>query len=276
MIAQEVRENVGEESESHWTDLGILRKMNFAYKQLWMQLAMQAGDWLLYEGTITLTDSEGSLPSDCAKPVYMEDSNGYVIPINLTVREKKRSEFVNTAFEESTKIAYLVGNTLVVNQTGLSGTYTLWYVKRFVELAWGTCGANCAASALHLDSTMNPSITNDYYNGVGVVVYDATAGVNLDTTITDYVGSTLIATITGTPVQNDYYGTKIELPEEALPVLVWRVTLSCMAKPSAALDPKYYEFAANQLAQADRLWREWISDRVPGSGAVRITERSYG
>ena len=269
----EIREQIGETTEAHWTDAGILRKLNMNYKALWGQLAMQAGDWLGASVSVTASASVITLPSDCGKPLYLEDSNGYQIPILGTVREKRLTDPVGAKLEEPGLIAYPLGNTLVINKSGDASTYTLWYVKRYQNMHFGVAGASSGAAALHLESTNAPSMTNDYYNGLGVNWYvGSTGAIVAEDTITDYVGATMVATVSGTPTATTHsYGTVSELPEEGDLYLIQRTVAGCLAKPSAAIDPKYYQFALDRMKEAKADWVEWISSRVPGGGHVRRT-----
>jgi hypothetical protein len=91
-------------------------------------------------------------------------------------------------------------------------------------------------------------------------------------TITNYVASTTIATITGTPASTDLYGTVSQLPEEAHYLIVLMTTVLCMAKPGSDFDPTYLQFYQRELVAAKREWEEWISQRVLDSRHVRVTE----
>jgi len=269
----EVRQNIGEESASHWTDREILMKLNGTQKRLWSKLGQVPGDWLVDSVSVTALASVITLPSDCAKPIYLEDSSGYEIPISDTVREKRLTDPTGLSLESPGLIAYPLGNTLVINTTGDSSTYTLWYIARYRDLALGVAGANSGANALHLEAGMMPRIEDDYYNDAKVRTYTTgTYAPELEDTITDYVGSTLIATVSGTPAETDLYGTVSQLPEESYMVMVWQTTVDCLAKPSAAIDPKYFRYANAILKEHMIDWEYWISSRVPGSHKVRRTE----
>ena len=275
-LVEQVRHDIGEREEAHWSNRGILRKLNLEQKRLWMQLALQAGDWLVTSASVTVTDSSILLPSRCAKPIYLENEDGYPIEIEGTVRERKLNEFVNVNFDNGLYSAYLQGNYIKLTRTGISGTWTLWYIERYRDMAYGEAGPNSAASALHFDPDMWPSPEDDYYNDLAVNTYTVAGVPKLATTITDYVGTTRIATITGTPAHGDRYGTVCSIPEEGHGVLLARTVLSCLAKPSSAIDPKYFEYHAALLRSVERDWAQWIDTRIPGARAVRITRREHG
>lgn len=272
-MSLEIREQIGEAAEAHWTDAGILRKLNLHYRNLWMELAMQGGDWLGASTSLTAVASVLTLPSDCGKPIYVEDSNGYKIPIVGTVREKRLTDPAGLSLEVRGTVCYPLGNTLVINDAANTGTYTVWYIKRYQDMHFGVAGASSGAAALHFESTNVPRMSNDYYNDLGVRWYVASTGaIVTEDTITDYVGSTMVATVTGTPTATTHaYGTVSELPLEGDLYLIQLVVLNCLAKPSSAIDPKYYQYAREQMKIARANWKLWISSRVPGNGHVRIT-----
>jgi len=269
----EIRDGIDEQVASHWTDREILQKLNGNQRRYWTKLAQVPGDWLGTSASVTAVASVITLPSACAKPLYLEDSSGYEVPIRGTVREKRLTDPTGLSLESPGLIAYPLGNTLVINTEGDSGTYTLWYVGRYRDLTLGVAGASSGAAALHLEAGMMPRIENDYYNDALVRTYaTATYAPKLEDTITDYAGSTLVATVTGAPASTDLYGTVSQLPEEAHMPMVWETIVDCLSKPSAAIDPKYFQFALARLKEHLKDWEFWISSRVPGSGRVRRTE----
>jgi len=275
-MIDQIRHDLGEASEAHWGDRALLRKLNLEQSRLWTQLALQAGDWLVTSESVTVANSTITLPSNCAKPIYLENADGYPVFIEGTVRERKLNEFVNVNFDNGLYSAYLVGDYLKLTRAGISGTWTLWFIERFKDMAQGEAGENSGTNALHLDVEMFPSPEDDYYNGLAVNVYTVAGVPKLATTISDYVGSTRVATVTGTPAIGDRYGTVCQLPEEAHGLLLTRVVVNCLAKPSSAIDPKYFEYHTSLLRAMENDWARWIETRVPGSRAVRITRREHG
>jgi hypothetical protein len=274
-MLNQVRNDVGELTEVHWSDLALLRKLNFETLKLWMQLGLQAGDILLKSATVTFASSEVALPSDCDKPIYLENGDGYAVPISLTVREKNLFATAPYLSYNLNYSAYLQGETLKLNQAGISGNWTLWYYGAYKDMAYGTGGASCGASALHFDAAKQPSIVDDYYNTLTVNTYNSSTGARkLTSTISDYTGSTLVAVVTGTPAAGDIYGTENQLPIQGHWLVVQRVILSCLSKPSAAIDPKYFEYTMVALKDYEATWNRWIETRIPGSRAVRITAPS--
>ena len=270
-MLQWVRDQLGESTAVHWPDLMILRELNKAQKKYAMLLMMEPGDWMMVKEDITAVNSLVTLPARCAKPAYVEDSNGYDIPIVNTVRERNLTKYPTNGFDNAAFLnAYLRGNYLVINQASYAETITLWYYQRVADLSTGTGGSASGASALELDDDMTPKILDDYYNGITVEIVDGT-GAGIVSTITDYASATLVATITGTAGSDSVYGTVTTLPEEAHDLLVLEATVGCLAKPSSALDPKYFQFYSAQLKDSRKIFDEFISDRFAGSNRIRLS-----
>ena len=86
----DVRSGIGESTAAHWTDLEILRKLNLAQNKAYKILAQTDGDWLIKKDRLTASSSVITLPSDCAKPAYLEDvSSETEIPILSSFRERR-------------------------------------------------------------------------------------------------------------------------------------------------------------------------------------------
>ena len=77
-IFEEIRDNIDETTAAHWSDKEILRKLIRAHRKVVTFMMQSQGDWLLVSTTLTPVASLVTLPSDCAKPVYMEEvTSGY-------------------------------------------------------------------------------------------------------------------------------------------------------------------------------------------------------
>lgn len=270
----DLRDNVGEDTASHWGDNNLLRKLNHAYRLVGTSVMTAPGDWLVKSASVTPVSSVITLPSDCAKPVYLEHtSNGYPIDFaGTTVRERSLTRPVGVSLEIAGLDAYLQGNTIILNQESYSDACTLWYVRRPSLLHTGTADAGGAAS-LTLDAANVHSVVNDYYNGVGIEILAGT-GIG-DDTIIDYSCNTSgVGTcgVTGTYSTDSKYGTVSELPEEADAVVLLQATLAAMAKPSSSVDPKYFEYFLSLFKEAKKDLNTWIASRVSESMYTRVTE----
>jgi len=268
----EVRENIGEDTAAHWGDLELLRKLSASQSRISMMLMLSSGDWLMSHESVTPVASVITLPSTCAKPVYLEEtSSGRNVPIKGTVRERRMTRpDVSSSYVEEIS-AYPEGNTLVVNQSSYTTACTLWYQKRVLKLIAGTADTGSGASALVFATTAGPSYVDDYYNGATFEIVGGTL-VGNTVTVSDYTGSTRTAVIVGTVGTTSVYGMVSVLPEECHDLLVLQATLQALAKPSSNLDPEVFKYW-NELARiAKKDLTEWIASRESGSKHVRITE----
>jgi len=166
--------------------------------------------------------------------------------------------------------AYFLGNTLYINQDDFSGDVILYYEDRPRDLHFGQAGTASGASALVFDTTMVPSKIASHYKWA-YVEFDKSTG-RVRSQISAYNESTNVATITGTAASGEWYGTETMLPFEAEACMVLKATLLCLAKPSSAIDPKYYEMYKDEYSEMLAVFEHWISDRRPGDHHVRITE----
>lgn len=269
----EIRDNIGEDVAAHWGDADILRKLNLSHRMRATELMQAPGDWLLKKSSsLTPSSSVITLPSDCVKPVYMEVvSDGDPISIDMTVRDRRLTRLAGSTLNTGLVDAYLVGNTIEINEDNFTNPVYLWYQRRIIDLHAGTAAAGAATSLTLANLEANPA--DDYYNNVTIEVVSGTgADSPVSDTITDYTGSSRVCVVTGTYGSDSVYGTVSDLPEEAHPFVVLDATLKLMAKPSAAADPKYFEyfFALWKLAKKD--WLEHIASRMHGSNYTRITE----
>lgn len=272
-MLQDIRDSIDESSSGHWDDVDILRKLNQSYRMRAMELMMSFGDWLVKKSSaLTAVNSVITLPSDCAKPVSVEEvSTERVIPIQGTVRERRATRVSGTSLYSGILECYMLGNTLEVNQDGYGEQVYVWYVQRVPDLHTGAADTGSGASSLVFDLDTAPNRSDDYYNNQTVEVVDGT-GSGIISTISDYDGAAYTATIVGTAAVGDNYGTVSALPEEADPYIVADAVLRCLTKPSSAIDPRYFEYAAEVARQTKRLWDDWRSSRHVGSNRVRITE----
>lgn len=269
----EIRDNVGEDTAALWGDGDILRKLNISHRMRATELMQAPGDWLLKKSSsLTPSSSVVTLPGDCVKPVYMEVvSSGDPIAIDTTVRDRRLTRLAGSTLNCGLVDAYLVGNTIEVNEDNFTDPVYLWYQRRIIDLHAGTAAGGGAASLTLENLEANPS--DDYYNDATVEVVSGTGATSpVSDTISDYTGSSRVCVVSGTYGSDSVYGTVSDLPEEALPFVMLDATLKLMAKPGAASDPKYFEyyFALWKLAKKD--WLDHISSRMHGSNYTRTTE----
>jgi len=266
----EIRENINEATADHWTDLDILRKLNQAQRRAAIKLSLATGDWLIKRSTaLTPSSQQITLPSDCAKPVYMETvTDGYPIEFGFSVRDRRSSRQSGASISSGYNEGYLLQDTIEINADSFSDTVYLWYQRRVPDLMFGTASAG-AATSLTFPSAMRPKMEADYYNGVGIEIVSGTGSPARDT-ISDYTAA-FVCTVSGTFSSDSIFGTLSEIPEEGHPFMVLSATLGLLAKPSAALDPKYFEYFKAEQRDAQKDFEQWVETRKSGSIRTRIT-----
>lgn len=271
-ILEIVRNNVNEATAAHWSDKEILRKINMAHRNAAAIISRSEGDWLVKSTTLASSNSIISLPSDCVKVVYIEESStGYPITLSGTVRERRVTRRTGTTLTSVGLHGYVIGSTIEINQEAYSNNVDLWYEYRVVDLHAGAAGSGSGASTLVFSLDTSPNRNDDYYNSRTVEVVDGT-GSGIISTISDYDGGTYTATITGTCASGDNYGTVSQLPKEAMDFVVWHATKACMMKPATAIDPKYFSFVDDNLREARQYFRDFLSNRTKASIHTRYTE----
>lgn len=267
-MMQDVRSSLNEATASHWTDLEILRKLNKAQRKIAIKVSM-SGDWFMSKSTITPSSSLITLPTDCVKPIYLEkESDGTELPFHLTVRERQLTRTTEITLDALGPDVYMYGDYIEVNQDSFTGNVVLWYEKRIPDLHFGTGGSSSGVSALHFQATNIPVPRDDYYNGVYISIISGT-GALTRAAISDYVGSTGVATVAGTFGSNSIYGTETQLPQEAIPLLTLMATSELLAKPSAAIDPKYWEYLKMEMKDAMSDLEGFLSTRLKNSVRIR-------
>ena len=270
-MLEDLRDNCGEATAAHWDDAELLRKLNAAQRRIFFKVSMVPGDWLVKSATLTPSASLITLPGDCAKPVYLEEvSSGRPININSNIRNRRVARPIGTTLYGGHIEAYLLKDYIEINMDSYTESCELWYQQRVVDLHAGTAGASSGAAALHLAAANEPNVNDDYYNNQTVEIVSGTGSPDTDT-ITDYDGGTQVAVVTGTFDNTSVYGTVSILPEECHDLIVLLATKIALAKPSSAIDPKYFMFFQQEYRYAEKDFREWIATRLENSQRTRIT-----
>jgi hypothetical protein len=230
-----------------------------------------SGDWFMTKSTLTPSSSLITLPTDCLKPIYLETSDGTELPFRTTVRERNLTRITDSTLDGLGPDVYMYGDYIEVNQDSYTSSVVLWYEQRIPDLHFGTGGSGSGSNALVFQTTNIPVARNDYYNGVYVSITSGT-GALTRAAISDYTGSTGTATVAGTFSTDSVYGTETLLPQEAIPAMTSLATVELIAKPSAAIDPKYFEFVKLELKDSMNDFTDFISTRIKNSMRIRAQE----
>lgn len=215
-LIRDVRIGLNEYSAALWagTDTSgkfdntyIIGKLNAAQARMYALLMKSDARELFYKSaSVTVTSSIITLPYDYGRILQLEDENGYKV---WSSTAKVTPVTGQTGIEN---LYYRSANTFVLNKTGVSATYTLKYYRQPHKMTYGAAASGSGLNALKMAATDLTSGRNDYYNDIVVDNYTQ----QLYATISDYVGSTRVATTdnTITWAENDVYGTVPDLPTE--------------------------------------------------------------
>uniref|UniRef100_A0A6M3L9Q5 Putative tail protein n=1 Tax=viral metagenome TaxID=1070528 RepID=A0A6M3L9Q5_9ZZZZ len=267
-----LRDMVFEETASHWSDVNLVRRLNIAQNKVTNRVAQSPGAWLVVSTSVTPSSSVITLPSDCAKPLYLEEtSSGRPVRwldggINYRRVSREAGTSLGTA---GSREAYPLQSTIEVNQDSYSTACTLWYQLRPPNLHCGTAASGSGASALVFAADRNLVYVDDYYNNVTVEVVDQTSSiVDIRSTISDYTASTHTAVITGTAAASDTYGTIPRLPEEVHSLIVLEAAVLALLKPSSRIDEKVLQYYLGERKEERKLVDEFLASRVAGGGTA--------
>jgi len=262
-----LRDNVNEATAAHWTDENLMRRMNNGQRKWALKVAMTPGQWLLKSTSVTPSASVITLPADCSKPIFMEQtSNGAPIRWLNSVAYRRVSREVGTSLDTTgSREAYPLRATLEVNQVSYTEPCTLWYQVRVPDLVAGTAAAGAATSLTLPDDRVSRRIV-DYYNGVSIEIISGTGTAGLDT-ITDYTAAR-VCTVTGTYDATTVFGSISMLPEEVHPVLILEATVSALHKPSAQLDKETRNNYLSELRELRKEANAWLESRIPEQSYV--------
>jgi len=268
---EQLRANIGETSAGHWTNTELLRALNIAHKKVGILVQSENEDWLMKKSSsLTPVASVVTLPSDCAKPAYIElVSTGEEIPLQGTVRERRMSRQNTDGLNYGWTSAYMLGNTIEINSDDFTDAVYVWYVQRLLDLSAGTPAAGGAQSLTLADGGHSP--TDDYYNNLAIKILTAAAGWAEDT-ISDYDGGTRVCVVTGTFTGATAYGTVSPLPEETHGLVVVEATLMAMSKPGSRLRQDAFKYWTSERRELRRDVEGWLSSRMATSRRVRLTE----
>lgn len=202
----------------------LMAKINQAQRMIWNMLFVNIPEIFLTSTSLSFSSSTATLPTDFYKIRRLEDSDKVKIE-PITLNEK----YVYT--DSGSKYQYYrYGNTLQIDKSGVSGTYTIWYYTRPRNLDQGVSSAGGALS-LTLATTA-PKIA-DYFNNMTIenITDDWTD------TISDYSAARVCTLAAQTGAASKYYGIVSELPEAFHHLIQPRATILCKSLPNSPTPP---------------------------------------
>jgi len=221
-----------------------------------------------YFGTLTTLSfvartQEYAIPGNTIQLRLLErtdTTSRVILPININ----DRLQYEPTNSDYSTDITpnynYLWNNMLGFSPTpteSLSDNINVLYIRRLPDLSYGTASA-AASTSLTLASTPSLGLTSnedDYYNGATVKIISGTTGAGESRVITDYVGSTRVATVaawTVTPTGTIVYNVECDIPQQFHPAIP--IFAAMIAKTGDD----------DSIAQLKILHDQWIHQLVNG------------
>lgn len=193
----------GTDTVGAYSNQKIMQKINEAVRELYGLIVRRLPNLFMAEASLVGSNSVFTLPWDFGRLILFRDENGAkVYPMH---QEERRLN----ASTGKKRLYYRLGNTLVLDQTGIGNTYSLVYIKKPRNIHWGKASAGAALS-LTLEAATAPKIA-DYFNGM--TIEDITG--DFVDTISDYSAARVATLATGTGSTNDYYGIVPEIPEWA-------------------------------------------------------------
>ncbi len=276
-----MRDFVGESVAAHWKDRFLLTCLNQVQEKLSQKVAKAPGGWLLTSTSVTPVASVITLPVDCAKPVYLEETvSGNPISWGVEAPERRVSRQPANQLQSSMLEAYRQYGEIVVNRDSYTTACTLWYQFRVPELHVGTASAGStgtftmsAYDGVGASDGFGAKVVADYYNNV---TYFCTAGTGSGTTgtITDYTAAR-VATLSATTTvyaASSVYATVSRLPEQCHHLMWLEASLMALAKPASLMEKEAWMFLKDRWTEAQNEFIEWISTPHVGSKRTRVTE----
>jgi len=277
-LVASVRHAVGEYSEAKVRGedtLGgyhndyLVTKINDAIRELYAIISRRVPGLFLTELDLVGVNSVFTLPWDFGKLVYFKDSNGLKIS-EITEPQRKLTD------DSGSKRLYRrAGNTLVLDKSGSTDTYTLSYLKKPRDVHHGLVVAGSALSMTFCNKSVKVA---DYYNNM--VVENATA--DWVDTISAYTAARVATIAAETPAKNEAYGLVPEIPDWAHHLISPRASLLTRLehpltkrKPSAQDFTEYRELMRTTLLQFatpsdDVDYEELFTSYEPNVGGIAV------
>ena len=207
----------------------LISLINQAQNFLWSILFKQFPEFYQTSASLTFASSLATLPWDCFKVLEILDAGG----LPLTRIDTKQRHLSN--YTGSKYLYDRYGQTIRIDQDGVSETATLNYYRRPREL---TMGMSSDGGALSLTLATAAKPISDYYNGMTIEnVTDDWIDI-----IQDYSAARVATLATNTGAASKYYGIVSELPEEFHRLIEERALLDLKRHPKAPVKLTQLDF----------------------------------
>ena len=249
-ILSDVRDSLNENDDvlvkgtatyGKYSNTFIMKSVNRAQRVIYAKLFIRLKESFLTSVDVTGVASVFALPWDFGTMRRFEDESGAkVSPMSIDHRPGLGNSGSRNNY-------YRKGNNLVVNRSGVTDTYTLWYLKKPREIEQGlSTGSNTLAATA--------KVLADYYNGLILENVTDSAIYN----ITDYSAVRVVTLESGTLATDKYYGTVSDLEEP----------FHHLIAPLAAMIAKAdHPVAPEKPSQSSlRLWKGELDDAILAFG----------
>lgn len=220
-LLREVRLGIGEYSDAilnglqrgTHTNRFLMGEINKAQKYVYNLALSRLPNYFIGKADLTGVDSVFTLPADFGTLIAFK---------NDKKTKLSRITVDNLSPGTGSKLLYYQqGKTLVLERSGITDTYELWYRKRPRDIHAGRFldDSDDDVGQIYLDTGQCARL-DDYYNGMII----ENTNRNEFSTASDFVGTTGVVTLEDLTLANDwakgeFYGVVSELPE-ALHVLI--------------------------------------------------------
>lgn len=185
----------------------LMGEINEAQKYIYNLALSRLPGYFIGKADLVGVDSVFTLPADFGTLIAFK---------NDRKTKLNRISVDNLSPTGGTKLLYYQrGNTLVLEKSGITDTYELWYRKRPRAIHAGRFldDSDDDVGQIYLDTGQCAKL-DDYY--IGMIVENTT--LNEFGTVADFAGATAMATLADLTVANDwakgeFYGVVSELPE---------------------------------------------------------------
>jgi hypothetical protein len=180
----------------------LMDEINSAQLYLYSLALNRSPGYFIGKAEIVGVDSEYALPNDYGGLIVFLDDR-----LRKVERVRQDNLTRSTSGGGSKRLYYHKGSNLVLDKSGVTDTYTLWYRKKPRNIHAGR-NSTAGTAEITLDERFAARI-DDYYNGMII----ENVNENIFDQISDYVGTTRVATITNNSSKADFYGLVSDLPE---------------------------------------------------------------
>lgn len=231
----------GMDTTGRYRNFYLVQKVNSAQKFIYNYLFKRIPEEFLESVDLVGVDGVYTRPANYGKLVYFKNSDGrQIFPTTV-------NRLSLTASTGSDRIYYGKGNTWVLDKSGTTKTYTLFYYRKSRDLDFGLSTAG-GAKSLTLATSAKKIV--DYYNGM--LIENVTN--DWVDTISGYTTARVATIGTETGAADKYYGIVSDLPEmfhdliaPKAVLLVKSESVIAEEKPSKADRDEYTELLRETL-----------------------------